>query len=345
MRAYWGDRMHLLPCGKPADTIPGRSCRRNLASGNGPKTVNSCAVDKWYDSDIEEEVRRLHKTLQFDAIWVEYVFLSKVLELFDDTVTKIIDTHDVFANRDQVLISGGIAPQWFYTDPAAEKAALSRAHVVIAIKEEDEKYFRSLGLTTVTTIGHSFPVAHCSTKPNALRTILYVASHNPINVKSWDFFLEKIFFPVKEKVPGISINVAGKICGSIPDSKYYKKLGIVDDLRSLYQSATLAINPVTFGTGLKIKTVEPLAFGCPVVTTPVGIEGIDDAKGRGILVGRTPEEFVEHIELLLTKPSFRREQSVYALDYSERYLIKNRQRLKWVLSYCDNRNVNSIETH
>ncbi len=344
MRTYWGDRMYLLPCRKAHDLDDDLTCTGSVSSGGLKAGANLATVDRWYDSSIEEEVRRLHRLLRFSTIWVEYVYLSKVLEVFDDTVTKVIDTHDVFANRKEMLINGGITPQWFYTNCESEKLGLSRAQIVIAIKEEEAEYFKGLGLPAVITIGHLLPDQHCSPgfdKENDSVDLLYVASHNPINVKSWDYFTEKILFLIKAKFPDISINVAGKICGSIPDSKYYRKLGIVDDLQSLYRSARIVINPVVCGTGLKIKTVEPLAFGCPVVTTSIGIGGIEGAKGLGVLVGRTPKEFVGHIEMLLMSRSYYRKQSQYAREYHKKYLGRNRRNLKWLLSYCDNQRQSS----
>jgi glycosyltransferase involved in cell wall biosynthesis len=338
MRAYWGHRMFLL-----SPNVPNRESNISNSKSVVPKGsqlgVNSMSVDKWYDSSIEDEILRLHSQWRFNAIWVEYVYLSKILDQFDNTVTKIIDTHDIFSDRKEVLIKGGITPQWFYTTRESERIGLSRAHFVIAIKESEAEFFRGLGLTKVITIGHLFPVQQSGAVFHKDKTLLYIASHNPINIKSWEYFMEMMLDLIKERIPDVSINVAGKICKNIPDSKFYKKLGVVDDLCSLYQSTMIAINPVTFGTGLKIKTVEPLAFGSPVVTTPAGIAGIEDAKDRGVLVGRTPEEFVGHIESLLTNQSFYKEQRRHARLYIEEYLRRNRRSLLMLLSYCRNRNL------
>ena len=133
---------------------------------------------------------------------------------------------------------------------------------------------------------------------------------------------------IEKRIPGTSIRVAGKICIRIPESSRYQKLGVVEDLGVLYGSITLAINPEIWGTGLKIKTIEPLAYGCPVVTTSAGIQGIEEAENRGILVGRTPAEIViECIERLLTLPSFWEEQRRLAQDFMMDYLHQNQQRL------------------
>lgn len=335
MRDYWGPRFILLSP-NASNRASNISANKGVVSRGSESDVESMSVDRWYDSSLEDEVLKLHSLCHFDVIWVEYVYLSKILDQFDDTVTKIIDTHDIFSNRDEILRKGGIEPQWFYTNRESEKIGLGRAHIIIAIKEAEASFFRSLGLSNVITIGHLFPIQNYDAVSHRDKTLVYIASHNPINIKSWEYFTEEMLELIKKRVSDVSINVAGKICRRIPDSPYYKKLGVVDDLCSLYHSRTIAINPVNFGTGLKIKTVEPLAFGCPVVTTPVGIEGVEDAKDRGVLVGRTPEEFVGHIESLLTSPSFYKKQRRYARTYMEKYQKKHRQNLAMLLSHCEN---------
>ena len=64
-----------------------------------------------------------------------------------------------------------------------------------------------------------------------------------------------------------------------------------------------AINPAQAGTGLKIKTVEALAFRRCVVTTPAGAEGVEDLVGKGIIVGATPAAFSAAVTDLLRDPA------------------------------------------
>ena len=53
-------------------------------------------------------------------------------------------------------------------------------------------------------------------------------------------------------------------------------LGHKENIEKEYAEATVVINPAWIGTGLKIKTVEALARGKALVTTPKGIEGLPD---------------------------------------------------------------------
>ncbi len=76
-------------------------------------------------------------------------------------------------------------------------------------------------------------------------------------------------------------------------------VGHVKDLAQMYDAARLAIVPVRYGAGIKIKALEALQHGVPVVTTSVGAEGIDGAGGPAVSVCDDPGEFAEHALALL----------------------------------------------
>jgi hypothetical protein len=330
MKTYWGNRLMLLRSGFPKKTLDlirkialrGKQCFvQSVGADSGPQNI-----DAWYDRSIRKPLLRLHRQVDFQFIWLEYVFLSKILDSFDSCVTKVIDTHDVFANRHELLSAHGAAPEWFSTTPPQEMKGLSRADIIVAIKESEAAHFRNSGMPAVATIGHLFPVSKNPTgnKPNV---ILFAASDNPVNRKAWQFFVEKLLPVMTRIISRTRILVAGRICRCIPSSPHYEKAGVVADLHYLYKTAKVAINPATFGTGLSIKSIEPLAFGCPVVTISGGIEGIESAEGEGVLVGHTPLQFVEHIRILIEDFDFYAEQSRKAKQFADRYFKLNRRRL------------------
>jgi glycosyltransferase involved in cell wall biosynthesis len=71
--------------------------------------------------------------------------------------------------------------------------------------------------------------------------------------------------------------------------------GWVPDLDPLLDSARALVAPLTYGAGLKGKVTQALAVGLPVVTTPVGAEGLDAIDGKHMLIGETPEELAERV--------------------------------------------------
>ena len=84
------------------------------------------------------------------------------------------------------------------------------------------------------------------------------------------------------------------------------RIGYVRNLRRAYRDAAVVINPVRFGTGLKIKTVEALAHGKALVTTSCGVEGLEGAHGRAFLVEDDMPRFGAEVGRLLASPDARR---------------------------------------
>jgi glycosyltransferase involved in cell wall biosynthesis len=71
--------------------------------------------------------------------------------------------------------------------------------------------------------------------------------------------------------------------------------GRVDDVRPFYRKAVAAIVPLNVGGGSRLKILEAMAAGVPVVSTTLGAEGLDMRHGENILIADTNEQLVEAI--------------------------------------------------
>jgi glycosyltransferase involved in cell wall biosynthesis len=82
--------------------------------------------------------------------------------------------------------------------------------------------------------------------------------------------------------------------------------GTVEDIWPHVNSVDLFLFPLWTGTGLKNKILESMFAGRPVITTPIGNEGIDAVHGRDILICRDSVRFREETSRLLDSPEERR---------------------------------------
>jgi polysaccharide biosynthesis protein PslH len=78
--------------------------------------------------------------------------------------------------------------------------------------------------------------------------------------------------------------------------------GHVPDVRPYWRRAAVTVAPIRFGGGTRLKVVEAMAAGRPVVSTSLGCEGIDAVPGEHLLVGDTPREFADAVIRLLAEP-------------------------------------------
>ena len=236
-------------------------------------------IDAWWDMGIEYSINWIKLSTRIDLVLCNYVFYSKVLELFDESVTKVIDTHDITSNRNYLLDRKLGYRDFFYVSPESEKNALDRAHLVLSIKEDESRWFKCLSPTPVLTIGHLEP------KPSEIinREIDYsnirlgfIGSANPINVKNLESFLDEYLTLYSNYADQITFVVGGKVC-NVLDSRFHDQvqiIGMVDDVSEFYQQIDIIVLPFEFSTGLKIKTVEALSWSKPCMGTINAFEGL-----------------------------------------------------------------------
>lgn len=302
MREYWGDRFHLLPYTDPTSRVT-RLLQKIRSRLLRP---HDYPIDAWYDPQLSPAIAQLRDTLKPDAVLVEYVYLSRALELFDKSCLKIIDTHDVMTDRHARGIAQGQRPRWFSTTAAQERKALQRADLVIAIQDRERDFLGALTERPVVTVGHIAPIDPRWHFNAGAATLLYVGTNNASNVQALLHFVAQVLPALCAAEPALSLHVAGKVCLALDAMAPAPELaghivshGVVDDLGALYAKTAVVINPVRFGTGLKIKNVEALSQGCPLVTTPIGAEGMEEGAGNAFLLAADDAEFAAAILELL----------------------------------------------
>lgn len=113
---------------------------------------------------------------------------------------------------------------------------------------------------------------------------------------------------VRAAVPGVTLTIAG----AAPRRALHAFAGAevridanVPDLVPYFHHAAIFIHPHLGGSGIQNKVLEAMATGCPVVTTPSGLQGIAAEHGVHALIGRTPAELATHVITLLRDASLR----------------------------------------
>lgn len=128
-----------------------------------------------------------------------------------------------------------------------------------------------------------------------------------IGTLSWHPNEEGLIWYVRNVLPKIGPNLHHQVVGGGANDRLRAILashagltmhGYVDDIEPFYQSAKCLVAPLLSGSGIKIKIVNALARGLPVVTTPVGIEGFPPGFEAAIAVAATPAAFAREVEIL-----------------------------------------------
>ncbi|BBL74708.1 hypothetical protein MishRS11D_18060 [Methylomagnum ishizawai] len=246
--------------------------------------IDNHRVDDWCGPELMQFVAALHGFLKFDLCVVHYVFFSKVFEVFDHSVAKWLVTHDVYSERNARLLRHDLERSlWFSTTLEEEKKGLMRADQVFAIQEAEADFFAGLvGRERVVTLPWMPAKRYIQRQAYREKPILgYLASDYLNNVKVFeDFYRRFAANPVLAE--HFNLWVGGRICTAIEKRKQYPKArfcGVLDEVGPFYAQCDLMVNPDFFESGLKLKGIEALAYGMPLVTT------IQATRGLGLTDG------------------------------------------------------------
>ena len=297
MRANWGDRYIPVEYNWQQDFA--RMVARRIAWSVWRDRAYIHGLDEWYDPAIDTAIDALDRRVGFDAVIVEYVFMSRALLRFRNDVLKVIDTHDVFANRHRQYLRNNQPPVWYSCSPREETKGLNRAHAVLAIQPDEAAEFRARIARPVVTVGHAVALQAIPATGVVAGRILSVGSANTINVASLKWFVAEVLPQIRAQQPGVELALAGIVCRRFPETPGVRLLGTMEDLAPAYASAEVVVNPIQFGTGLKVKTLEALGYARALVTTPCGAAGLEEGAGSAFKVASDARSFADEVLRLL----------------------------------------------
>jgi polysaccharide biosynthesis protein PslH len=139
------------------------------------------------------------------------------------------------------------------------------------------------------------------------------------NVEAATSFAQNIWPRVREALPATSLVIVGAnptpAVSALADIPGVTVTGTVPDVRPYYQDALAAIVPLRTGGGTRLKILEAMAAGVPVVSTALGAEGLAVSPGREILIAGAddPAAWIGHLTSLAQVPA-RQQQIAAALD-------------------------------
>lgn len=135
--------------------------------------------------------------------------------------------------------------------------------------------------------------------------VLFIGSMTwQANIDAVKWFNKKVLPILVKRYPDIIFDVVGKwkngdemAKNKNPNVIYH---GFVDDIEPFFQESIAFVCPLQFGSGMKIKNIEALYRGIPLVTTSIGAESIELVNGENAFIADEPKKFAKYIEILIS---------------------------------------------
>jgi glycosyltransferase involved in cell wall biosynthesis len=265
--------------------------------------------------------RRLKAFLKgktFDTIIIEYIHCSYFLNFLIDEAKIILDAHDIMNERYQEFKKYNYADNLYEISRETETEMFNAYDYVMVLCGPDYKKVNAM-IDPGKTLLCPHPVTPCiHFTRDEVKNISFVASSYFPNSDAINFFIENCWPQISEKYP-VNLTIYGAICNDLRllNNERILLKGFVTDQNQIYNDTDIIINPVRFGAGLKIKNVEALAHGLPLVTTTHGARGIEAGINKAFLVADDTKEFIKSIESLIESAKLREKLSNNAHKFIE----------------------------
>jgi len=185
---------------------------------------------------------------------------------------------------------------------AYEVRHLNTPDAVVPISDADAADFRRLGCTRpMRVVPCGFEIADGTDTPQADRVGFIGSLDFRPNQEAVRWIIEELWPRVIACAPQARLSIAGS---SAPDwlrhlAKDVDFRGQVDDAQAFLRSMSVVIAPLFAGGGMRIKVLEAMALGKPIVATTLGAGGLDVEHDRDILIADDAGAFAEAVVRLL----------------------------------------------
>jgi polysaccharide biosynthesis protein PslH len=274
-----------------------------------------------YCQELVDKIRQVMKTVQFDVVHIEPSYMGLYVEAIppEARCKKFLTFHNIesslFRQLSQVsrkpgqkirtLLHSLMLRRW-------EARYLARYDGCITVSEIDRRLLLAIAPHLPVYVSpNGFDIQKYQPLPlkDALPRLMFVGTMNyGACVDAMLFFCGEVLPQIRQVVNDIEMWIVGR--DPTPAVQALEGNGVhitgwVDDVIPYYIQSTVCVVPLRAGGGTRLKILEAMALGRPVVSTAKGCEGLDVVDGEHLFIAETPEEFATKTVRLLTDPVLR----------------------------------------
>jgi glycosyltransferase involved in cell wall biosynthesis len=251
-----------------------------------------------------------------DVYIVDKTENSLALDVLPNQSRWFVDTHDLISQRTKSAKYFKAFSGVKLTEKQ-EIGILNRYDGVICIQEED--YFlvsKWLGSKKAILAPHPVKISN-QVLNKEVKNIGFVASKWFANVDGLKWFIKNVWRDIYR--PDLQLKIFGGVHEAFTeyDEPGVSFLGLIPQLKDIYSKVDIVINPVRWGAGLKIKTLEAMGNGLPLVTTTEGARGLMSLSGKAFLIADNSDEFKNALNTLIGSYNLRQSLGNEGYNYTK----------------------------
>jgi glycosyltransferase involved in cell wall biosynthesis len=290
----------------------------------GPTPVT---VLNWTSPKVASLLAELGRKRQFDSIQVEGVHLIEylpVLREFPGRPRVVCDWHDILSEQMERYGEGKSLPKKIYSGRTAQllkqseakMLGLCDAHTVVSDRDRQrlKSYVKTSPPMSIVENGVDtgyFTQVREGGEAGRNRVLFVGAMDYYANSEAAVRFATEEWPILRQRFSDLTFTIVGRkpvpeVQALANQGSGIEVTGTVPDVRPYYEQACAVVVPLRAGSGTRLKILEAMAAGVPVISTSIGAEGLEAVDGEDILIANTAQETVEAVVRLRTQPELRR---------------------------------------
>jgi polysaccharide biosynthesis protein PslH len=278
----------------------------NLFSGDSYNT------SRFYSTAFEKKILKILSSETYDIILLESIFVSMYIPAIrkSSKAKVVLRAHNIEHKlwERNAAVSSSLLKRTYFKFLAKrlkkyEEATLASYDAVAAITKEDANWFLDQKFdkpVKIISFGIDLDKFVLKEKINTEHpSVFHIGAMDwQPNIEGVHWFLDTVWDKVNQLYPQLKLYIAGR---KMPEDllRLNKSnvivAGEVEDAALFMKSKGLMIVPLFSGGGMRVKIIEGMVLEKTIVTTTLGIEGINYKNGENIIIANTPEEFISAI--------------------------------------------------
>jgi polysaccharide biosynthesis protein PslH len=269
---------------------------------------------------MKSAIARILKEDAFDLIHIESIQMAAYVPLIqrDQQIPVVYDWHNIESELMRRYSTQAASPgrKLYAAITARRLAVLERSilhtgfgHIVCSERERDQ-LLRLAPLSRIAVIENGVDTAgfrECAQgNPHRTRIVFVGSMDYHANVEAAVAFVSAVWPRIHAQFPERTLSLVGSnpspAVVALRNAGGVEVTGTVPDVRPYYRSALAAIVPLRTGGGTRLKILEAMAAGVPVVSTSLGAEGLAVSRGENILIADSDDEWLPHLSELSGHP-------------------------------------------
>ncbi|MCP4536932.1 MAG: glycosyltransferase [Chloroflexi bacterium] len=262
----------------------------------------------YYHEELADALHLLTSEQHFDIVNVHHNYMAPYLDAISPlskcrTILTLhnvpyLQYHRIMLNESNLLRKLGLFRDWLFQKHSTFEH-IRRYDKTIAISEIDRSIFlRQDPQANIVAVPTGIDIDELSLmkRPTRLCNIMFIGSmyYKP-NIEAALFLCQEILPLIKQQIPDVHLFLVGskppkEVLRLGQQTEGVTVTGYVDSVIPYYEQSCLTLVPLRAGSGIRIKILESLALGRPVVSTTVGCEGLHLTHNQNILVADTPAD-------------------------------------------------------